>query len=384
MIDDPFAAMAGTVAAGVAEMTDAITAMLAEIDVAGQAVVDALTGALAGTGNPAAGATEGASFAPMNWAAYSHEELYRMLRDQADVGDVSEIAAEWGRHADALASHAETVRGQRDALTASWQGEAAERAAERIDQLAELIEAIGARAGQVRQAAQDSADALALARNTMPAPSGPQAFTAASGAGGVPGGSGGVVFAVGAVSTGGASMFDADFLAGSGRSRAEEVMRGYESSLHGSDALIAPPVRTAAGGADLTSATNAAGFVPGGAGPAVPGGGGGVPWSRLTHGVVPEPGGGAVRGPLPPDAGGPWPGGGRQRPGAGGPALRAAVNQLLAPGRGPHGAGGAGVPPILPPMSVSAGDKEHKRRQPNVDKGLFTDERTASKPIIGE
>ncbi|HEV7977165.1 hypothetical protein [Amycolatopsis sp.] len=374
MIDDPVAAMANTVAAGVADMTDAVTAVLTEIDVAGQAVVAMLTAMLAGTENldEGTGTAEGASFGPANWAAYSHEQLYQMLRDQADVGDVSEIAAEWGRHAEVLTGHADTVREQRAALTANWQGEASERAADRIDQLAELIDAIGARAGQVRQAAQDSADALALARNMMPAPFGQSALTATSGGSGAEtAASGGVVFAVGAVSTGGTSMFDTDFFTGSGRSRAVEVMRGYESSLHGSDALIAPPVRTTAGGADLTGLTETAGFVPGGVGPGVPGGvGGGMSWSQLTHGGVPEPGGALGRGPLP--------------PGAGGIALRTAMNQLLASGRVPGGAGGAGFSPFLSPATVPDGDKEHKRRQPNVNTGLFADERTASKPIIGE
>lgn len=379
MIDDPVAAMAYTVAAGAAEMTDAVTAMLAEIDVARQAVVAALNATSAGTEtlDDGTGATEGASFAPTNWAAYSHEELYQMLRDHADVGDVSEIASEWGRHAEALTRYADTVREQRTALTANWQGEAAEHAAARIDQLAELIGAIGARAGQVRQAAQDSADALALARSMMPAPVGQPALTATNG-GSATAVSGGVVFAVGAVSAGGTSMFDTDFLAGSAKSQAEEVMRGYESSLHGSDALIAPAVQTTTGGPDPMSVTNAAGFVPGGAGAGVPGGvggvvgraGGGVPWSQLTHGGVPEPGGALGRSPL--------------RPVAGGLPLRTAMNQLLASGRGPGGAGGTGFSPFLSPATVSDGDKKYERRQPNVEKGLFADDRTASKPVIGE
>jgi hypothetical protein len=373
-VTDPVAAMAGMVAAGVAEMTDAITAVLSEIDVAGQAVVDAL----ADTKNVDAGActTEGASFAPTNWAAYSHEELYQMLRDQADVSDVSEIAAEWGRHAEALTGYADTVREQHAALTANWQGEAAERAADRINQLAELIGAIGARAGQVQQAAQDAADALALARNTMPVPLGAPALTAPSGGSGTGAaangtGGGGMVFAVGAVSMGGTSMFNTDFFAGSGRSRAEEVMRGYESSLHGSDARIAPPVRTTAGDADLTESTHPAGFAPGGVGPGAPGGGaGGVPWSQLTQVGVPESGGAQGRGSLP--------------PGTGGLPLRAALHQLSASGRIPGGTGGAGFSPFMPPATGLGGDKEHQRRQPNVTKGLFADDRVASKPIIGE
>ena len=373
MIDDPVAAMADAVSAGVAEMADAITAVLTEIDLAGQAVVAALNAALAGTRHPddPTSVGEAVSPGPTDWAAYSHEELYRMLREQADVGDVSEIAAEWGRHADALTGHADTLREQRAAITANWQGRAAERATERIDQLAELVAAIGARARQVRQAAQDSADALALARNTMPPPPGQPALTATSGESPP---SDGVVFAVGAVFTGGTSMFDTDFLSGSAKSRAEEVMRGYEASLHGSDALITPPVEAAVGTTDLTGLTTTAGFTSAGAGPGVPGGGGGggggghgVPWSQLTHGGAPESGGAAGRNPL--------------LPRAGAPALHTAVNHLQASARG---VGGAGVTPFMTPMTRSDGDKDHKRQQPNVVKGLFDDDRIPSKPIIGE
>jgi hypothetical protein len=381
MIDDPVAAMAGAVSAGVAEMADAITAVLTEIDVAGQAVVAALNAALTGAGQPAGptGADQVASSGPTNFAAYSHEELYEMVREQADVGDVSEVAAEWGRHADALTGHADTLREQRAALTANWQGRAAERATERIDQLAELVGAIGARARRVRQAAQDSADALALARNTMPPPPGRPALTATSGGSeaasppsGAAGGDG-VVFAVGAVFTGGTSMFGTDFFSGSAKSRAEEVMSGYESSLHGSDALIAPPVEAGAGDTDLSGLTTTAGVTSGGVGPGVPGGGGGgagVPWSQLTHGGAPEPGGAGGRPPLP--------------PGAGASVLHAAMNQLQASGRVQGGAGGAGFAPFMTPMTRADGDKEHKRQQPNVVKGLFDDDRIPSKPVIGE
>ncbi|MEV8443867.1 hypothetical protein AB0425_41390 [Actinosynnema sp. NPDC051121] len=382
MIDDPVAAMAGAISAGVAEMADAITAVLTEMDVAGQTVVAALNAALTGARYPA-GVAEAAPPEPTNWAAYSHEELYLMLREQADVGGVSEIAAEWGRHADALTGHADTLREQRAALTASWQGEAAERAAERIDELAELVGAIGARARRVRQAAQDSADALALARNTVPPPPGRPPLTATSdgpdverpAAGG--NGSDGVVFAVGAVFTGGTSMFDADFLSGTAKSRAEEVLRGYESSLHGSDALITPPVQAAVGDTDLGGLTTTAGFTPGAAVAGVPGGGGGagsgVPWSQLTHGGVPDHGGATGRIALP--------------PGAGTSVLHNAVRNLQASGRvpgGTGGTGGAGFAPLMAPVARSEGDKDHKRQQPNVVRGLFDDDRIPSKPVIGE
>ncbi|GAA2669294.1 PPE family [Actinosynnema pretiosum] len=361
MIDDPFAAA------------------LRELDVSSQHVVDALRAALTGSGRGGAGdvpTAERASFEPINWAAYSHEELYRMLRDRADSGEVGAIAAEWNRHADALTGHADAVRAQRGALTAHWRGEAAERAAGRIGELAELIGAIGERARLVGRAAQESADALDLARRTMPLPVGGQVALPDVG-------DSGVVFAVGAVAAGGTSAFRVDALAGSGRERAVEVMRGYEASLHGSGALIAPPVRATSGG------TGFVGVAPGGAvgvGEVVddaPGAGqqvvtslgatvvsaasGGVPWARLLHADLPATG-------APPPA-----------PGA--PALRAVITQLPS-GHPVTTAQSAplGNPPLpaLPQHAPDAEPRAHKRRQPDVVAGLFDDDRPATRAVIGD
>ncbi|EHR61644.1 hypothetical protein [Saccharomonospora cyanea] len=108
----------------------------------------------------------------VNWEAYSHEELYQMLWQDADVADVSAIAAEWAGHREALANHAEVLREQRAALLASWEGTGAEEAARRLDVLAERMEEIAelARAGE--RAAAQAADALAAARAAMPPPPG--------------------------------------------------------------------------------------------------------------------------------------------------------------------------------------------------------------------
>lgn len=108
----------------------------------------------------------------VNWEAYSHEELYQMLWQDADVADVSTIAAEWAGHREALVNHAEVLREQRAALLASWEGTGAEEAARRLDVLAERMEEIAelARAGE--QAAAQAADALAAARAAMPPPPG--------------------------------------------------------------------------------------------------------------------------------------------------------------------------------------------------------------------
>ncbi|MGW6929364.1 hypothetical protein ACWGE0_04805 [Lentzea sp. NPDC054927] len=106
----------------------------------------------------------------INWEAYSHEELHRMLWQDADVADVSTVADEWTRHRAALDTHAEVLREQRTALLAGWHGAAAEEAAARLTTLAERIEKISELAAAGQQAAQDSADALAAARAAMPPP----------------------------------------------------------------------------------------------------------------------------------------------------------------------------------------------------------------------
>ena len=52
----------------------------------------------------------------VNWEAYSHDELYQMLWQDADVADVSTVATEWAQHRAALDTHAEVLREQRAAL----------------------------------------------------------------------------------------------------------------------------------------------------------------------------------------------------------------------------------------------------------------------------
>lgn len=109
----------------------------------------------------------------INWEAYSHEELHRMLWQDADVADVSTVAEEWTRHRAALDAHAEVLREQRAALLGGWAGAAAEEAAARLGALAERVEKISELAVAGQKAAQDSADALAAARAAMPPPPAP-------------------------------------------------------------------------------------------------------------------------------------------------------------------------------------------------------------------
>ncbi|WP_394618128.1 hypothetical protein JNUCC0626_03210 [Lentzea sp. JNUCC 0626] len=149
----------------------------------------------------------------INWEAYSHAELHRMLWQDADVADVSTVAEDWTRHRAALTAHAEVLREQRAALLEGWSGAAAEEAAARLGALASRIEKISELAGAGQKAAQDSADALAAARAAMPAPPDPgmtvpafaAPFTQPSAAGSV--GAPGVPAPVGVPAVGGASPF---------------------------------------------------------------------------------------------------------------------------------------------------------------------------------
>ncbi|MEV1118382.1 hypothetical protein AB0I91_25235 [Actinosynnema sp. NPDC049800] len=106
----------------------------------------------------------------VNWEAYSHEELYRMLWQDADVGDVSVVATEWAQHRVALDTHAQVLREQRVALLDGWHGPAAEEAADRLAALAARVEKISELAHAGQRAAQEAADALARARAMMPPP----------------------------------------------------------------------------------------------------------------------------------------------------------------------------------------------------------------------
>ncbi|MFC4852926.1 hypothetical protein [Actinophytocola glycyrrhizae] len=119
----------------------------------------------------------------VNWEAYSHDELYQMLWQDADVADVSTVATEWARHRAALATHAEVLREQSVALLDSWQGRSAEEAAKRLETLAARVEKISEMANAGGLAAQQAADALATARARMPPPPGSPAapFTAMPG-----------------------------------------------------------------------------------------------------------------------------------------------------------------------------------------------------------
>ncbi|GGN08636.1 hypothetical protein GCM10011609_55400 [Lentzea pudingi] len=366
----------------------------------------------------------------INWEAYSHEELHRMLWQDADVADVSAVAQEWTRHRAALASHAEVLREQRAALTEGWTGAAAEEAAARLGALAERIEKISELAVAGQKAAQDSADALASARASMPPPpgpgvtmpafaglpsapapfappSGPGTFTPPSGPGtfapapfALPGAPGSMTlssapapfalpsapapFALPSAPTPSGSGFFFYFGAASAdqqKAQAVRAMQTYESSLNGSGRIIDDARGAVPQAAAPRGATSQAAVAPRATSATVKTpSSGGVPWQRLVSG-----GSTSTRGPV--------------------ASTTAPVSQQLTPGMragvmfGQHGAITAtgsltaeGRPSAqnnamgAPPASGARKDEdqEHENQMPTLDHDLFAVTERVSPAVIGE
>ena len=315
-----------------------------------------------------------------NWNAYTHEELYRMLWDNADVGEVSSMAAEWGRHGSEMSDQGEELHTRRGALQSNWSGGAAELATTRLGEMGDQSSDIGSRANTVQGATQDAGDALAVARNTMPPPAddplgagvaGAAAGAGAgaaigaivgSGAGGVGAGPGALMgAAIGAVAAGGASYFVASAAAAEQKAQAVHVMQRYESSLNGSSQQLSPGAAAPSSG--VNSGTTASGFAGTAAGmPGTATGSGGLPWSQLV-GSGPLDAGNSSGGAL-----------------ARGMAGRGSMGGLMG-GRGANaggmlpGAGGA--------RGEGAEDEVHVNRLPTIDQRLFHVEDKTSSPVIG-
>ncbi|WP_439656831.1 hypothetical protein ACSHWB_31090 [Lentzea sp. HUAS TT2] len=343
----------------------------------------------------------------INWEAYSHEELHKMLWQDADVADVSTVADEWTRHRAALVAHAEVLREQRAALLDGWAGAAAEEAAARLGALAERVEKICELAAAGERAAQDSADALASARAAMPPPPAPGTTVPAfAGLPTVPGSpsapfqlpaapasfalpsapapfqlpSAPAPMTLPSASTPPASGFYFYFGAASAdqqKAQAVRAMQTYESSLNGSGRLI----DDARGNVPQAAPTPRAAAVPQVKTPSS----GGVPWQRLVGGG----GGGPVattRGPVIGTATTP-------------------VSQQLTPGTragvmfGQHGGIAAtgtltadprtaaqnnamGAPP--PGAARKDEDQPHENQMPTLDHDLFAVTERVSPAVIGE
>ncbi|MFF5986715.1 hypothetical protein [Prauserella flavalba] len=369
----------------------------------------------------------------VNWDAYSHEELYQMLWQDADVADVSTVAAEWAEHRAALVNHAEVLREQRAALLESWRGTGAEEAARRLDVLADRVEKIAALAHAGEQAAEQAADALARARAMMPPPPGdpaaPMTDPAANwaGLGTAPTTSApataapapadwaalGSQFqpapfrpstttsdagsAFGAVGGAGFSFYTGAGTADMQKQQAVRAMQGYETSLTSSSELIGQARGTIPAAASTpTSATSPSSTTSASASPS---------WQSLVGS------GGGARGLAPGATTGTLTGGGvtaglGQAAGLGGIAGLGQAGNALAQGMrvgsmalhgGPAsaaqlaaeaaasrpGAMGGMVPPGAAGARPSSDDEEHENQLPTIDHELFPLEEPGSEAVIG-
>ncbi|WP_037353595.1 WXG100 family type VII secretion target [Amycolatopsis orientalis] len=323
-----------------------------------------------------------------NWNAYTHQQLYQMLWDKADVGDVSTVAAEWHRHGSEMRAHADSLKEQQGTLHQNWSGEAAERASGRLGSLGERASGIGDRAGTVGGAAQNAGDSLAVARNTMPKPPGDPtggavaAAAAGAGAGAVIGGilgagAGGIGAgpgalmgaAIGAVAGGGASLFVANVAAAEQKAEAVHVMQRYEASLHKSSRAINPPPAGATTadsyGAGADESTSASSYV-GPLGGAGTGAGSGLPWSALTT-AAPVESGLSV--------------GLRSALGMEGALL--ARNAAMAEMAAARAAGGNSMMPGRGAGASQEEEEEHKNKMPVLDQPLLHPEDKTISPVIG-
>ncbi|WP_231114374.1 hypothetical protein [Lentzea aerocolonigenes] len=327
----------------------------------------------------------------INWEAYSHEELYRMLWQDADVADVSTVADEWTRHREALDTHAAVLKEQRAALLNDWQGAAAEEAAARLTKLAERIEKISEFSAAGEKAAQDAADALAAARVAMPPPPNDATMPAFAGLPSAPAPFAPAPFTLPSapapmtlpsaptMPSGTTSGFYFYFGAASAdqqKADAVRAMQTYESSLNGSGRLIdnaqgtipqqaASPIRAPAAPSPVRTPSS-----------------GGVPWQRLVSGGS----AGTTRGPVI------------------GAAAPVSQQTQLSPGMRAGVMAGHGIGPMAMSSTVTesrsaaqgsgmapgAGgarkddDQEHENQMPTLDHGLFVVNDRVSPAVIGE
>lgn len=340
----------------------------------------------------------------VNWEAYSHDELYQMLWQDADVADVSTVAGEWAKHRTALSTHAEVLREQCVALRDSWEGPGAEEAASRLETLAARVEKISELALAGGQAAQEAADALATARAMMPAPPGTVVapFTdAIPGMAAVPAMpassstsslqsymssmqsylasmqssfSSTPTTAGSTVGSGGSSFYFGAATQDMQKAQAVQAMQTYESRLASSgellgDARSAVPAAAPLRAAEQTTAAQS-----------------GVPWQQLvggapTGGLRAGGGTGAVTGGLGATQSAPLGPGGRVGaiPGlAGMPGMRVPLPEVAAT----RGAGHGGM---VPPVGQRGpdDDEQHENRMPTLDHRLFDVEVPTIAPVIG-
>lgn len=171
-----------------------------------------------------------------NWNAYSHEEMYAMVKSGADPGQVGEQAAVLdglGRGASEAADDLTSRRGQ---VPESWEGQASNAFGSTLGEHSAGGAAVAEHAAALSSAVLRASEALSRAQSAMPEPVNVGSATTY----GAVSGAAGPNFALGAVTGAGASWFAATLLAANKKAEAVEVMQAFEQSLQAADPPESP------------------------------------------------------------------------------------------------------------------------------------------------
>ncbi|WP_116041516.1 PPE domain-containing protein [Amycolatopsis palatopharyngis] len=107
---------------------------------------------------------------PVDWSAYSHQELHAMVRDGVDLAGADRVAQTWSDLGDTLDRIAEDLRRAVRNSSSGWSGEAAEQAREAATGLVHWSEGTAGRGHGLAGLVADQAGHVRVARDTMPAP----------------------------------------------------------------------------------------------------------------------------------------------------------------------------------------------------------------------
>ncbi|SFB01054.1 PPE family protein [Amycolatopsis marina] len=107
---------------------------------------------------------------PVDWSAYSHQELHTMVHDEVDLAGADRVAQTWSDLGSSLDRIAEDLRRAVQSSSAGWSGEAAEQAREAATGLVHWSEGTAGRGHGVAGLVGDQAGYVRVARDSMPAP----------------------------------------------------------------------------------------------------------------------------------------------------------------------------------------------------------------------
>jgi hypothetical protein len=106
----------------------------------------------------------------VDWMSYSHQQLYDMVNNGADLTGANDVAASWAKLSDMLSQMGDALNTALAASADGWQGPAADQARSNLGGLVSWTNDTGQNAVIVSGCVTRQADALQTARSSMPAP----------------------------------------------------------------------------------------------------------------------------------------------------------------------------------------------------------------------